>query len=277
MTELIIILAIVIIGNIYNLITSFDDYFDKSKKGHNKITKKGKVFFSVLIITIILYFFQYRQNEIENLDKKNEFLKQKNQSDSLFQIKLEESNDKIIKSFAEGLAKYGLKYDSATIKIEKLIRDSIRMNTIVNKAEPFLSLCKDKPIELKNVSKENYEFFLNICNSDAPSRNIESTIYVVSVDSINNFSLSKVFELFQSNAQLDGDSRVSQQILVPKNGGYKVSYFLMKGSWTNLTESKEYKIDQIFHYNYLTKSSGGTTALHERQIRAFLKKITDNK
>jgi hypothetical protein len=236
MIELAIIIFICVLGFFITFITSIDNFIDKEKDGINVITKKGTTFLIVSFISIILYVFQFEKNEITAK-------REKEHTDSLYQKRVEESNKKIIKSFADGLAIYGLKYDSALRKIEFLVRDSTR-RTIINIEgdEPFLSLCKEDPIVLKKSFPDHHEFDLNICNSLAPSKNIQATVYVVSLNYSEHFSFIKAFNLFQSNAQMDANSHTVQQLIVPAIEKFKICYFLVKGSWTNLTAKKKYNI-----------------------------------
>ena len=275
MTELLIIILIVLIGYIFSIATSFEDYFNKKEKGFKKVTKKGKTFLIVSFVTIVLYIFQYEINESKNLRKEEALKVEKAKSDSINEVRLQESNKLIINTFAEGLAKYALKYDSASRTIEKLIKET-KDTLIINGGEPFLSLCKDNPIVLTDTIRNSYGFNLNICNSIAPSKKITAKVYVVSVSKNGKLSLSKVFDLFQTNAHLAENARVTQQVLVPISDKLELCYFLIKGHWTNSSEDRTFTIDQIFHYNFETKNSGGITANHERQIREFLKgKIND--
>jgi hypothetical protein len=270
MTELLIIISIVLVGYIFSMATSFDDYFDKKKKGLKKVTKKGKTFIIVSIISILLYVIQYEINEAKNLREEEAQKIEKAKSDSIYHKRLEESNRLIINTFAAGLAKYSLKYNSANQTIERLIKEN-RDTVIVDGGEPFLSLCKENPVILSDTIGSYFGFNLNICNSEAPSKGIKAIVYVVSVHNNGHFSLSKIFNLFPTNAQMDNGARVTQQVLVPIEENIILCYFLVKGIWTNSSESKQFSIDQIYHYNLETKNSGGITAEHERQIRTFLK------
>lgn len=269
MIELLIIILIVLIGYIISIATSFEDYFNKKERGLKKITKKGKTFIIVSLITIALYIIQYEINEAKNLRKEKALKIEKRENDSISEIRLQESNKLIINTFAEGLAKYALKYDSASRTIEKLIIET-KDTIVIDGGEPFLSLCSENPITLSDTIGSNYGFNLNICNSVAPSKNVKAVVYVVSVNVNGTFVLSKVFNLFQTNAHFAKDARITQQILVPIDGKLSLCYFLIKGSWSNSSMNKKFSIDQIFHYNFDTKSSGGITDLHERQIRTFL-------
>lgn len=84
---------------------------------------------------------------------------------------------------------------------------------------------------------------------------------------------SKELELFQSKAQMDKDASMSQQIIVPTDRNFKICYFLVKGGWTNVDKSKSFEIDNIFHYNLETNKTGGITAIHEKEVRSFLKAV----
>ena len=261
MQDLLIIIGIVVVGFFISIITSLEDYFNSERNGVRRITKKGWVFLVVALITIALYIIQFHLNEKEIAKR-----------EKAFENKLDANKEKIIETFTDGLAKYGLKYDSSRRRIEKLIKDSAQRKTvIINKSEPFLSLCQDRPIHLENITQTNYKFVLHICNSSAPSRNIDAIVYVVSVDSLNRLYFTKELDLFQSKAQLDKNAHIEQQLLVPNLRKYRICYFLIKGSWTNVSEKNKYEIDEIYHYNLETGNSGGITSSHERQIRLFLK------
>lgn len=259
MTDLIFIILFVIFGFIITIITSFNDFFDNKRTGLKKITKNGAVFLIVAVCVLILYIFQYMRNEHKI-----------NESNLFYKNNLEENRKLIVDTFSKELAKHSLKYDSTTQTIKKIIKSS-KGNLIINEAEPFLSLCKEYPIELHETSEEYYKFNLNICNSEAPSRNIKAEVFVVSINLNNKMKYCKYLNLFQSKAQLDKGAKVSQQILVPNAEKLQLCYFFIKGSWTNISESKKYYINNIFHYNFETKESGGITAAHEKQIRNFLK------
>ena len=269
MTELIIIILFVLVGYIFSIATSFEDYFNREKRRLKKINRKGKTFIIVSIITIVLYFIQYKINERRNLKKEEALKIEKAKSDSLYQKRIEESNKLIINNFAEGLAKYALKYDSASQTIARLIREN-KDTVIIDGGEPFLPLFKEYPIILSDTIESYYDFNLNICNSVAPSKDIKANVYVVSVTKNGQLNLSKIFNLFPTNAQMDENAKITQKILVPIEENIMLCYFLVKGSWTNSSQSKEFSIDQIYHFNLETKNSGGITTKHGKLIRTFL-------
>lgn len=241
----------------------------------SRLTIRGKkVFFTLFFIAIFLCLQEYNNNI--SSDIKDSFIRRENNTrDSItaekIKVGVDANSRKLFNDVSEAFAKQGLKLDTLKKNVEKL-KDSIKGSVnIYNGVDSFLSLCKEEPITLTSKSLSGYIFELKICNSSAPSRNLNAKVYVVSIDSTNKMIFSKEFELFQSNAQLDKDALITQQIIVPSDRDIKLCYFLIKGSWTNVDKSKRFLIDHIFHYNIENKRTGGVTAIHDREIRKFLK------
>ena len=252
---------------------------DRYTKTWTRLTKRGKTVFWVLLIIAVLLALQEYNNQLIS-DNKDQLLNAENEKrDSVVTAGIKAGVDsggkKLFADISEAFNKQGLRLDTVKKEIER-VRDSTKKSIIIyNGAEPFFSLCKENPITLTDQFPDRYVFNLNICNSSAPSRNINAKVYVVSLDSLNQMLLSKEFDLFQSNAQMDKDAEISQQIIVPTERKLQICYFLVKGTWTNVDSSKLFKIDFIYHYNIETKNSGGVTALHDKQIRGFLKTKTN--
>ncbi len=108
------------------------------------------------VVSMLLIFIQYKMDENDKITKANKATEQQNKRDSIADIRLEKNRDQIITTFAESLAKYGLKYDSTQKVITKLILDSTkRTTTIINRNEPAIDFCADNGVLLIDKKASN--------------------------------------------------------------------------------------------------------------------------
>jgi hypothetical protein len=94
-------------------------------------TIKGWIVLAAFIASIAVNYFKDQQADKDDSEKLRLAKIEKRQDDSISRKRNYESNAKIVTTFAEALAKHGLKYDSAEKAIQKLVQDSSKKNTII--------------------------------------------------------------------------------------------------------------------------------------------------
>ena len=273
MISLIFILLFALIGLVTTFITSLDNFVDNKPNEKLKLNFKGKLFFIISALTLGLYIFQYLQNEKELREKEIASKEDQDRRDFLIRKQGEESRNAIIFSFAEGLAKYKLRWDSSKKELETIIKNSPKNIYNYNGSNPFFSLSKIEPVLLDSVRNNYYYFNLHLFNSEAPSNNLKAKVYAVSKDKMGNMYFLKELNLFQIGAQMGKDADLYHPLNLTVKVPCDIFYFLVVGSWTDLENNKKFNSNQIFHYSFNFNASGGVTAAHDNEIRSFLRSI----
>lgn len=149
-------------------------YFRVSRviKRKKKLTPAGYIVVGISLLFIAFQAFQIVLAERQIVSAKNEL----RLNDSLNKAFIKENNKSIVTPFAEGLRKYGLKYDSARREIAILVRDSSKKVIITNSIVPELDICN---IEMKqNVDTMKSE--LTICSSQSTAYKLRVKVFYLS-------------------------------------------------------------------------------------------------
>ncbi|HKB43048.1 MAG TPA: hypothetical protein VKC90_01615 [Chitinophagaceae bacterium] len=270
------------------LITSPKDIFIETKKKERreifkqsnswKLSFRGWAFLiSIILTAVFAYIQQKNQVKVETRAERKIELRdslakvEQNKRDSIAEVKRQESNNQIVSSFGQGLAKYGLKYDSSQKIIEKLIKDSTKRTiTILNRPDPYFDLCVDSGIILRGKQNDYYSFEMKYCSSNADSKDINFKIYTVFGDKQNNLILIDVSQPLANNLKLQGNTVLPHGFKIRVSSLTKQIYFLLKGKYFNSDKSKSFDINVIYSYNIESNSIGLLSNEVDRKVREFL-------
>lgn len=166
------------------------------------------------------------------------------------------ANERLQKSKYEtilALAQYGLKYDTAQMRIEKIVKDSSRI-TIIKGVEPLLKFCANSPISYKKVNNID-SVSIMVCNEGAVSRNITLRffIFIANGEKLNPYdSLEYLFEYKGLVNLFSLGVTEWRSFVVPFNSEIenKKLHVLVTGSYTNSDASKTFKVDEAIYFNF---------------------------
>jgi hypothetical protein len=215
---------------------------DFKKDSENKLNLTGYIVVILLIFSLFLGIWDYF-NSIEN-DNKSEAKLQKalEKRDSISQIKNEKANKLLFESFA----KYGLKYDLAKQEIEKLVKDSARINYITAEKPYFYIYAIEKISSNHNNLKLKLTF-----TSKSTSYNIKTTLDLIEYDIISN-KLNLIEKNYPTLAYgTEIPEKATSSIEIPfENISNKVQiiFFRLKGTYET-SEKKKINVDKIYGYH----------------------------
>jgi len=253
----IVVIITNIVTNLVVFITATSKISDNRKKKLSWLNRKGWVVVICIITSIILSAVQYWINDNDAKDKEFESLQSQRIKDSLTLVENDIRSEKIIKTFSESLAKYGLKYDSTQKVIEKLVKDSSNV-TIVNANEPDFDFCiedskKEPGIKFIRQTSDSYVFLVSFCSLTASSNNINVGLRVAYKNIYGNTKLipGAPLEVIANNSKLNLNGISSMELNVPINEEAEVVYFYLEGTYSNISNSKTIKLQTLRSYDIL--------------------------
>jgi hypothetical protein len=255
----------------YDLRDKANPYFFSSLTSHGRLVVALTILILILTITQFIYTnysseqaatkrdsilrSEYRQS-IERM--RNDYVIS---SDSL-KIKYDTSTANII----EALAKYGLKYDTAQERIEKLVRDSSNnKTTIIQGDAPTVRLCNDDGLKLSGWEKDTLRFSIKLCSYSASSILNNLQYYILCSENSIVDDLSKL-------EYVGNHEWIKQPFGITKEGyiigernirgwhvhAIKYVYILIKGAYTDSYGKNIKQIDQIGVLNVTNGKFEGT-------------------
>ena len=172
------------------------------------------------------------------------------------------------------LAKYGLKYDTAQQRIEKLIKDSSqkKITNIISSTDPSIGL--DKPAITVDSSIGNNELMVSI-----NIKNFKGSAYNVKAAAIGIHEINDRFIIVPSsipfsfeNVKLEENEDMPLVAKIRFRGTPKgYLYFFITGSYTNADKSKTFNIEQIRVIDFEEKNQGTPYTKKNQLLRQFLK------
>ena len=287
MLSLILIILTSCVPFVATYITSPQDIFIKEeeekrkeifkKAKQNKISFKGKIFVSTIILTTFLAIFQYTQNEkdkirFESLLANRDSINQKKltQRDSVSQKLIIQNKNETI----EALAKYSLKYDSLQNKVIKLVKDSLK-GTVINNAkpDPYFSICPGDDGAIKTELNDSaLHFKIKFCSLNSTSKNIILKLSILAVK--NNRIVLKNntnhFECFSKNIRLLKDGTLTCGFSLRLNYKPDNVYILVQGTYTDESSSTIFKIDDMANYDFNLNTFLFPNAIEDSVVRKEL-------
>lgn len=181
MISVILVIFIAVLTVLSAIISSHGPLYDLSKKGIDIFTVNGKLVIIMGIAIIALSAIQVYSADYQAYQAKLKANIASERRDSVLRADyaasverirsnyeantrdLKVSYDSSTTNIVTALARYGLKYDSARQRIEKLVRDSTSKPLDL----PFLALCSVPPSYLQRIKEKEYSFTYKFCNTSA--------------------------------------------------------------------------------------------------------------
>ncbi len=233
---------------------------DNSQYPRNLTVSGWLLMLSILICfagSISLYFVS--DNKKEELELKIET------RDSLNRI----YNDSMHLQTVELLARYGLKVDSSSNEIIKVIRDSSKSTTIIAGVDPYVHFC-DNSVSLNSYLQDSASFNIQFCNLYARAAQVNINLYCIGVvDGKYNLVEGTFIPIINANMRVGEYSGGNFSVVGFRN--VNQFFFYAKGSYFNSDNSKKFPIDQLVVFNVLQKTTTGVNGYFEQEIRSFLK------
>ncbi len=241
--------------------TLTDERFKKN--WWRKINGRGRKVLYTNILIIFILFFQYKNNLNWESKKNSELKKEQSIRDSIIRTGIQsgvnDANNKLFDNISKSFANQNLKIDTLSGTIIRLNYPKNITNNFIEDKDPILTISTINGIFLYEKTNPPY-FRVNVQSINSGSTNFNIDSYILTYYSEGSPHLSKK-DLFPKNAKII----TKASIPLPKMDPQKVkSIFLyLKGTYTNLSNTKSYSIDDLFHYNHATSKTMGLTG-HER-------------
>lgn len=229
---------------------------DNHSRLWDKLTKRGKIVFFLLIAIAIILSYQEYNNQVSNENKDILLTKERNQRDSLvtngINSGVESNSNRLFNKLSLAFANQNLKIDTLKNTVVK-IKGSVKP-TINNYPQdvPVFSI-EAKGVRLKSLQNANYEYEVDFRSLDAGSANYKVDAHMFTEYQNNTYSLTK--------------PNLLANVKIPKNGkwtiGFQVNsvipikniYLYFVGNYTTLDGIKSYPIDDIYLYEESNKTT----------------------
>ncbi|KIC92580.1 hypothetical protein [Flavihumibacter sp. ZG627] len=174
--------------------------------------------------------------------------------DSIHKIELAKAQAETLRNFAEGFARYGLKYDSTKNEISALIRDSaIRNDNYYDQTPPYFGFAPHVGHEMLDSNGSDY-FKFDVLAKFAAVHVVESRLDALVRDQFGyhyrgNMVLYKneVFPVDQQHEKIFLIKRIQNQ----PRWNY---YFHLSGEYTSLDKKKKYTMNDLYMYDVFEKA-----------------------
>jgi hypothetical protein len=295
MLGLVLLILIFIFTSLFGIVSSQGKLYEKSI-WHP--TKNGRMAYACGFIIIILSAIQYLLSENEKKAAKAESEVARIQTEKQLRedyavsmaeiIKSQHYNTKELKqnydastiglksrydtsttNIIKALAKYGLKYDTAQQRIEKLMKDSIAKPLDL----PFIAICVDPPNICQKITPNKFQFTFKLCNTTSYAANeLKANIVFLTIRN-NEVVLIRNAELFEENDKRlspNGITRTEYEIeFLHSTPDVIYSYVIMKykNSYGNTYSNK-----QMLCWDLKTAQSIPWDFTVDALIRDYLKK-----
>ncbi|WP_158845070.1 hypothetical protein [Algibacter sp. L1A34] len=263
----VVFIVLIVLSTLYlTFLTSKGGLTNNKYKGFLKrITYRGKLVFVVsLSMSLILIVQDYNNS---NLNRNGELLlhEEQFQRDSLITdgIKkgVDDSRKKLFKDVSEAFANQGLRIDTLNKRIENIVTTT---NILPVEKDPILHLdMGGKGIHIIMYENDPY-FRVDFRCDDAGSTNFNIKSYVLIQFENDNYILEKPY-LFYKSLKLSNTSTASMPLSKTVEN-VKEMYLYISGTYTNLSQSKSYNIDDVYRYESMTKNTRGMVFSDKQRV-----------
>ena len=224
------------------------------KRWWKQINTRGYWVIGINTIIILILILQFFNTEYRNCIKDEELKKEQLSRDSLISIGIQDGVNNGMGIFFEKLSlafkNQGLKIDTLNGIIEKLEINESTTNNYVSELKPVLQPAfKHEPFRERTTDGgKTYSYSFRYESSYAPSKNVYLTIKSL-VETVND-------EIYVgTNTSSTGEMAIPKEAWVTygvASGIEKAKkvYVYLKGSYTNLSASETYFVDQMYLKDY---------------------------
>ena len=253
---------------------------DNRTKFPKNFTKLGWFLISCCVVTTICTIIFFILTDREEEKGKLILSTQLQQRDSIHQQKIIEAGksytaklDSSNKNTIEALAKYGLKYDTAQKRIEKLVSDSSKRNiTIIQGNDPVFGICSDKGIRIQEKHGDTLDLVFSYCYKYSPA-NLKLSLYTVGAIGGQFILIGKMNNYFSKKNGLEIDGAFEDQLTVINGSKSSKLFFYITGTYTKQGNSKVINIDEVYSYDITSNKSGFSSDKIKENIKSFVNTI----
>ncbi|HXP51910.1 MAG TPA: hypothetical protein VN922_18280 [Bacteroidia bacterium] len=249
-----LILLINIATVIAMFVTSTGKIIDRRRAWYNILTKRGWIFlvcsFVLVLIPLLQNNYLQSQAKIEQDERDKKMLDSYNLSIKALKASSDSNSNDVIKTLAE----YGLKYDKAQKRIEKLVTDSSK-RTYIQPENPTLKLINGGSsnqsgiVANKEIRGEYNFYFTSIA---ATSSNINFKISFLIYDGkVIRYLYGQ--DLFNHKKIISKGETQSKTYEIDTSYKYDILIPYIRGTYTNDEGSKKFTFDEVFYYNNKTE------------------------
>jgi hypothetical protein len=252
---------------------------DKNINGFwRSLTSSGKLVIVLTIATLVLTVAQFSYTSYtsaKELIKRDSIIRADyaksvegiRRAYSLSSDTLKKKYDSSTKDIIKALAQYGLKYDTAQKRIEKLVHDSLRTTP-----DPVLTF-DDVPIEVKSDIIKGLAFTIHIVSRDAASRDFNINVATCESNALSGPYLNGINgRLFHFDGKLSTDQGATPTVYVIGSRFKKLIFFRVYGTYKSLKSDLQIRIDEVAVYNLETNSSYIVFGNTRLAVKQFLSK-----
>jgi Ca2+/Na+ antiporter len=254
--------AVAILPILIPFIPVFYKLTDKGKRFPLSVTIWGWIMIALLLIFVTAVLLLYDYTEAEEDEHLKELIQEQKENYN----KLDSSSRSII----EALAKYGLKYDTAQQKIERLVRDSANRTILVQNApDPLIT-----PLEAKLTKKTGFdiEYDLVFAITEAPAYKIHIAIDMIIENQTGFHYTGRNLTPLSKENYLPKDSYFSIPVAYAGANYYSDEHYLhVKGNYEK-SDGKKLYIDAIYIYNVSKNRLGIPIEEMVVNLRKFINK-----
>lgn len=260
-----------IVSGIAVIIPSLPAVIDKRGNGLRRFKKHGLLFFIAMIFLILMPTAQYYvQKSIDKGKDRAQKKEQDNRDEKLrlayntsiveMKSKFDESNQKTVAIVSDNLGKYGYRFDSATGRLEKLVRDSSKTRVKENDDPVFsLGLLPNvKPVIITGKNGGNLHLTLNYNSADAGSTGFEINNTMLGLEGFDNYIYLYSGTVLGDNVNLSKNSFIPVYYTI-KDINFKNIYIWIRGNYKNIDKSKSFNTDVMYVYNIKDSTCGIVT------------------
>ena len=236
---------------------------DNRFKFPKNFTRLGYFLISCCLATIICTILLFNISEKEQAKSESKLAIQIHESDSIHQQRIVEAGksylDKLdisnIKTIT-ALAEYGLKYDTAQKRIERLVSDSTKKNTIIVQGnDPILGICTDKGIKLEKKLGDTLHFILTYCHKYSPA-NVKISLYALGEVGDKFKLISKTENYFSKASVLEVDGAFEIPTNVVNSTKSSTIFFYVIRTFTKQGGDKIFNYDDVYSFSLPEREAG---------------------
>lgn len=261
--------SLYIVGLILTLIiAAIPSYFQVIKVGrgrnNRKVTKSGYVTIGLIVLTLVLQTWQYFYNLESEKVKEISYQKNLDRRDSIYNVRLNVSNNGITKTFSSELLKYSLKFDSSENRIVKVVNGKTSQNTII---DPEINIDN---IILDSLKNDRYYFTIVTVSLEATAKNINIFMRVGELISSKYYRVSNFGYLYAKGGTIIKGGRSSYSFSYVDMAEIDHFAFEFQGFYEN-KDGKRIKVDRIEIYDVKRKTFGKLLTPHDVKAIQFFK------
>lgn len=250
------------------------------RKGYQWLSRFKTVQFKIIVFIIFsgLGVFAAIEKEAYNQrlavkdqnDRDDKAAKEMIRRDILAEKSRRESNNEIVSTFADGLATYGLKYDSTTKVVHRLMKDSMRRESkFLSMSRPTLDLDN---ILLTKLSNDSLTVQLKFLCTESTAYNVHLPVkygYYNPTEQLIYY-LGTYSQPIAGGGQIATGRMRTVEISLPRQKNIEMYVFYINGKYSDIPDLKlTYPIERLAKFNLSKKEMSFATDENDDITRFF--------